>query len=316
MQMVGDLIFLLSGELILGLALFIMCITRFSIWRIQLIVKERFPRLPDVLCRLCFFATILLIIWVIVQMMIFVAYFAPHRMNISGGSQFFFLTYTLMIFSISFQHFYLPMRKWQLSGFYLFVVYATIIMYFVMQFVACSFSEDFNENGYTAIYLEISFFFYSLGIQHLFIKGSIDVREFCHKFIEYLETVTKDEGVRQAQHLEIEMPPIPNEHFRELERSGEVADKVDVTIQPLPSILHAFDLSNRHCKVDRQEASPDVLRQTPPQAENLISPIVNKKADIASILNHVKEDPVFCYVMTAVNIGTFSTFIAYSVSFL
>eukprot|EP00826_Nyctotherus_ovalis_P016962 TRINITY_DN14954_c0_g1_i5.p1 TRINITY_DN14954_c0_g1~~TRINITY_DN14954_c0_g1_i5.p1 ORF type:complete len:245 (+),score=48.89 TRINITY_DN14954_c0_g1_i5:73-807(+) len=227
-------------------AVLVVCVTRFSPWQIQLALKDAFPNLPSALVQLCYYVTLSLLLLLVVFWTFFSLYYGPYELNLTGVTAFFFAVYILMCFSLFYQHVYLPSSRWQISMFYCFCLYASTALYFAMQLVACFYLQDFNENAYSAIYMEINFFFFSLGIHFILTSNCIETREFCFKFIEYLEKVVRQEEAKQLRGSKGEISLVPEERPRELRRSEAVEHEeelINVTVNPFPLIPQAREIN-------------------------------------------------------------------------
>jgi len=307
------MIFFLLCELLLGFALLIVCMTKLAPWRIQLILKEKFPNLSPTASKICYYAMVSLFILLIIHMVIFVSYYGSYKLNFSSYTVFFFVAYTFIYFWVFCQHFYVPSRKWQADTIYIIFVYLATILYFVIQLVTCAFAPSFNENDYSAIYLEINFFFIGLGIQSLLVYNYIETSDFCLKFIQYLETVTSQEGKKELNKNKAKEPlRIQEEQQDELRRGRsiiqgeELISNINITTLCLPR--QASDKSNHQ--------QNGVSREDLEREKNLIPTIINSKADLTILSSSIKKGSGISYILIAVNIGTISTLIVYSITFM
>lgn len=302
------------GELLIYHGIVVVCVTRFRPWEVQLLLKDAFPSLPSVLVQLCYCVSLSLLVLLVVFWTAFSLYYAPYELNMTGVTAFFFAVYIVMCFSLFYQHVYLPSNKWQVSLFYCFCLYAGTALYFAMQLVACFYLQDFDERAYSAVYMEINFFFFSFGIHFILTDECIEVREFCFKFIEYLEKVVRQEEVKELEDCRSEEPSVPEERPREQRRAeaGEHEELVNATVNPLPLIPLAREID---CGSSLTKVGSRCVRNTGPLQER-IPCTDNSKEDLTKIVGSIKKKSTIFYILIATNIGTFGSLIAYSTAFM
>eukprot|EP00826_Nyctotherus_ovalis_P045704 TRINITY_DN5086_c0_g3_i1.p1 TRINITY_DN5086_c0_g3~~TRINITY_DN5086_c0_g3_i1.p1 ORF type:complete len:313 (+),score=55.70 TRINITY_DN5086_c0_g3_i1:190-1128(+) len=237
---------------------------QFTVWKIQLVLLRRFPRLPPLLLKVAYHLVLLVLVAVIPLNFICFFHFYPYRNSFSYPKAICLTLFFIRCYITYVQNVYTESLQWHIETVSLTLRRINFGLFILFQVIICCWVLGNGSGNYACVFLSLNFYLTCSFAFFMEPKGTISFDGFCAELVEHLERThesRKKLTVPLFTEQESKMPSIPDERPEE---NAAGKNSVEIEIPPLnfsffniPPIHEAKDLSNSDkCFIGEQRDLP------------------------------------------------------------